>query len=42
MFVPSTEITEERGSKSAAWNLNGDYAKFTFDLGADQDFGAMT
>jgi hypothetical protein len=39
MFVLSTEITEERGSKSAAWNLNGEYDRMTFDLGVDRDFG---
>ena len=39
MFVPSDEIVEEAGSKTAAWNLNGEYSKMIFDLGADKDFG---
>jgi len=39
MFVPSKEIIETAASKSAAWNLNGDYEKMVFDLGADKDFG---
>ena len=39
MFVPSKEIAQERGSKSAAWNIGGLYSRMTFDLGADESFG---
>ncbi len=39
MFVPSSEITDIKGSKTAAWYLNGDYDRISFDLGCEQSFG---
>lgn len=39
MFVESKDITDIKGSKSAAWNLSGEFYKIVFDLGCDQDFG---
>ncbi|NLG36804.1 MAG: DUF4145 domain-containing protein [Clostridiales bacterium] len=38
MFVPSRQITDDRGSKSATWALLGKYDTLVFDLGADQNW----
>ena len=39
MFIRSSEITGDRGSKTAAWNLNGTYYRLVFDMGCEQSMG---